>query len=256
MRSLLRLIGTGLVVSLCLSGCRSSVASVSNEKAANEILVALERARVPASRAKRGELIEIEVASDDVARAVNALSEQRLPSDRAPGLQEVYGQPGLIPSPTEERARLLLATSGELAGSLKAIDGIVDARVHLALPPDAMELVADANSRRSPRASVLIVFDGNTSPIAVSEIQRLVAGGVADMTPEAVSVVVRRLNPATASTATFAHVGPFAVAASSAGALRAALVTMLLLNLGLAAGLAMIFSRKRGSESAPPISIG
>ena len=49
-------------------------------------------------------------------------------------LGEVFRKEGFVSTPLEERARLLYALSQELSRTVSAIDGVVIARVHLAIP--------------------------------------------------------------------------------------------------------------------------
>src|SRR5690606_28919827 len=94
------------------------------------------------------------VASDEVAAALSVLRAEELPRAPEPGLHDVFGRASLVPTATEERARLTAALGGELARSVESIDGVLDARVHVALP-DASELPLDVAPPR-PRASVLV----------------------------------------------------------------------------------------------------
>ena len=65
---------------------------------------------------------------------LNALG---VPNTGFSGLQETFKKQGLASSPTEERARLMLAQSQELEKSIRVIDCVVNARVHVSIPaPD------------------------------------------------------------------------------------------------------------------------
>jgi type III secretion protein J len=124
------------------------------------------------------------------------LSEHDLPRRPAPGLGEVFGKPGMVPTPMEERARYLHALSGELARSVEAIHGVAEARVHLALAPDDPLRTAAAPP---PRAAVLVKvrpgLRGRVDPM-VDGIRALVAGAVAGLDAATVSVVLSEAAPA------------------------------------------------------------
>lgn len=96
----------------------------------------------------------------------------------------------MVPTPTEERALYLHAVAGELARSVEAVDGVVTARVHLALPPvDPLR----TGPAPAPRAAVLVKARPGARPRVeplAPGIQALVAGAVAGLDPGSVSVVV------------------------------------------------------------------
>jgi type III secretion protein J len=185
---------------LALTACsQEEIVHGLEESQANQVLVALDEDGMRAEK-RREEGSEgtwrVEVASSEAPRAQRLLAERELPRPRPPGFGEVFGKGSIVPTPAEERALYLHALSGELARSVEAIDGVVEARVHLALPP--------ADSLRpepvtTPRAAVLVkVRPGARSrlePLAPG-IQALVAGAVAGLDATAVSVVVAEAAPA------------------------------------------------------------
>ncbi len=127
-----------------------------DEPQANQVLVALGEAGLPARVQQEGSedgSFAVAVRPSDAAAARSLLSARDLPRTRSPGFSELFGSPGLVPTPLEEHARYLHALSGELARTLEALDGVVGARVHLALPvPDPLR----PDARGPPRASVLL----------------------------------------------------------------------------------------------------
>jgi type III secretion protein J len=165
-----------------------------DERRANEVVVALEEAGVR-SRKRREEGGEapawaITVAAGDGPAAQRVLAERELPRERPAGFAEVFGKGSMVPTPVEERALYLYALAGELARSVEAIDGVVEARVHLALPPDD---ALRGDRAPPPRAAVLVKTRagarGRVEPLAPG-VRELVAGAVAGLDPAVVSVVV------------------------------------------------------------------
>jgi type III secretion protein J len=102
----------------------------------------------------------------------------------------VFGKGSVVPTASEERALYLHALCGELARSVEAIDGVVEARVHLApAPPDPLR----SDPPPPARASVLVkILPGARARIEPQEagIRALVAGAVAGLDPATVAVVV------------------------------------------------------------------
>lgn len=183
-----------LLAGLALAACgREEILHGLDESQANQVLVALDEGGLRAGK-QREEGSEgawrVDVSRSDSARAQQILAERELPRQRPPGFGEVFGKGSVVPTPIEERALYLHALSGELARSLEAIDGVLAARVHLALPPaDSLRL----EPAPPPRAAVLVKARPGTrarlEPLAPG-IQSLVAGAVAGLDPAAVSVVV------------------------------------------------------------------
>jgi type III secretion protein J len=190
---------------LLVAACTTEVQHGLGEGEANRLLVALQRAGIPAEKlaepgqggGQRGGYA-VRVRSSDATRAFATLSELDLPKSPPRGFAEVFGGDGLVPSAVEERARLLDALAGELVRTLRAVDGVVEARVHLGLSgtgedPGSLE----AEPLRSLRASVLLKVAAAefTPPIRPPDVQRLVAGAVQGLDPGQVQVVYVRARP-------------------------------------------------------------
>jgi type III secretion protein J len=212
-----------LVLAILAGGCAVPVQHGLDEPAANEVVTALERAGIAASKA-RDEGAEagfvVRVAGSDGSRAMELLRSLGLPRSRRSGLAELYGQPSLVPTATEERARFLEALGSELERTLETIDGVVSARVHLVLA-ESDPLALDGKPRVPAQAAVLLkIGGGGAPPLKEAEVQRLVAGSVPGLEPAAVAVVV---TPAPAWSGAAAPalvaVGPVRIAAGSRGVL-------------------------------------
>lgn len=237
---------------LALAGCRAAIESGLPEAQANEVLVALDRHGIHAVKeteqggAGAGSY-RVLVASDEVAEALAVLRAEELPRTPEPGLHELFGAPSLVPTATEERARLTAALGGELARSIESIDGVLDARVHLALP-DASELPLDAPPPR-PRASVLVrhraAGEHGRPPYDELAIQRLVAGAIQGMELTDVAVVGVASSDTPPERASLTSLGPIAVARGSAPTLRLVLGVLLGTNVVLALLLVFALLRRR-----------
>lgn len=145
-----------LALATALIGCdRQPLYSNLNEQQANEVEAALLSAGIEAGKlpVKKGEGFAVEVAQSNVPAAMRVLHERGLPRDPSNSLGQVFAKEGFISSPLEERARYLYALSQELESTLMEIDGVVLARVHIALPQ--RDLLSD--ERESASASVIIV---------------------------------------------------------------------------------------------------
>ena len=240
-----------VVVLATTAACSTNVLHGIDERAANDATAALERAGIGAEKlpdegtaSGNGASYTIRVAHGDGTRAVDLLAALGLPRDKRRGFAETYGQPSLIPTPSEERARYLDATAGEIERTLETVDGIVSARVHLVLE-ETDPLAIDAKPKSAARAAVLLKARPGAAPIAAADVQKLVAGSVAGLDATAVTVVVTSAadpGEATAAAA-LAPLGPLRMSPGTRPLLVGAVVAALLV-LALLATLLLVTARR------------
>jgi len=231
-------------------GCSTNILHGIDERSANEATAALERAGIGAEKladegaaAGSSAAYTIRVAHADGTRAVDLLRALGLPHDRRRGFAETYGQPSLIPTPSEERARYVDALAGEIERTLESADGVISARVHLVLE-ETDPLAADAKPRNAARAAVLLKARPGTAPFNEADVQKLVAGSVAGLQATSVSVVVTAAaDPTATAGASLAALGPLRITPGTRPLLLAALVAGLAL-LGLLATLLLLTARR------------
>ena len=246
----LRRFGATLGVLLSV-GCAVPIAKDLGEQEANQALVALERAGVSASKqpdiAHEGRW-QLEVTRGDAALAVNALTDESLPATPTPGVLEALGQGSLVPSRTVEQAKWLAGTAGDLEASLRAVDGVLSARVHLAAPP--RDVLSSDLGAQKPSASVLIRHRGPTPPIAAGDVQRLVAGAVPGLAPDAVGVISSTVPPKhQRSERSLAQLGPITVTQASLLPLKLTLGAAIAMNLLLLGLFGWFWTRNRRAEA-------
>lgn len=126
------------------------------------------------------------VAEDDYYRARMLLAAQNLPK-ADPGGYALLDQLPMGVSRAVEGERLRQARETELARSIREIEGVTDARVHLAMP-EASVFVRDS---AQPSASVIVRLAAGRAlaDAQVRSIINLVASSVPGMKPEAVTIV-------------------------------------------------------------------
>ncbi|HVT06981.1 MAG TPA: hypothetical protein VHO67_05970 [Polyangia bacterium] len=233
-----------------LAGCSANVLHGIDERGANEATAALERAgigaeKVPDDAAGPGTAANftVRVAAGDASRAVDLLHALGLPRERRRGFAETYGQPSLIPTPSEERARYVNATAGEIEKTLETIDGVIAARVHLVLE-DADPPALDGKPHATARAAVLLKARPGAPPIAEADVQRLVAGSVAGLEPAGVAVVVTpSATPTADAVAPLAPLGPLRITSGTRPVLIGLLAGALAL-LGVLSTLLLVLARR------------
>lgn len=184
---------------LLLTGClKQELKTGLSEQEADEIIVALKESGIDAARERDAKAkdkgpgswtVNVKGGDQNLVLAWRILQEKGLPREKSKGLDEMFSSGGLIPTPSEEKARLMLALSGELCRTLKMVAGVVDARVHLVLPDNSPLL--EANQRSPTTASVLIKYTGAQAPLNDEEVKSLIARGIEGLQPDNVAVVFK-----------------------------------------------------------------
>ena len=198
-----------LAATLLLAACgEESLYARLGEQEANEMVALLDEAGLDAS--KGGNVdgdFSVNVAGGDFARAVAVLQRNGLPRTRYETIGDVFAKEGFVSSPLEERARLNFALSQEIAHTISSIDGVVMARVHLAVPQrdELSDVVAPAS------ASVFVKHRESADlSNSVGEIKALVVNGIENLDYDDVTVVLSRANPRAVPLAATASGGPAA----------------------------------------------
>jgi type III secretion system YscJ/HrcJ family lipoprotein len=160
---------------------------------ANEILVVLKDHQVAAHKEvvveRKQSSYAIKVNKTEVDKALRILVNNQLPKTFRAGLRDVYppGSQGLIPTKSDENARLVMALQGEIEALIRVLPGIVDTRVMLSL---------DFGHRLEDRsASVALIHRAGQGGdlVTILEIKNLVASAAGNMAPEQVQVVFKEL---------------------------------------------------------------
>ncbi len=230
--------------------CSAPIAQGLTETDANRVVVALGQANIGATK-KSDHQVEgrflVEVPAADAALALQALQQRGLPSPESAGILASLGESGLIASRTSEHARLVVGMAGELERSLRDLEGVLSARVHLAVPESDPLLPEETPKQAS--ASVLLRHRGATPPIAATEVQRLVAGAVPGLQGEHVAVVMQ---PVTLSETdvgqSMVQLGPLSVSKSSVTPLKALLGAVGLANIFLVGFLLVMWQRAKANR--------
>ncbi|HEX3405761.1 MAG TPA: flagellar basal-body MS-ring/collar protein FliF [Caulobacteraceae bacterium] len=134
----------------------------------------------------QGDGSTIMVARDKVASARLMLAGKGLPTADSVGYEIFDNQNALGQTDFVQQLNMKRATEGELARTIRALDGVTYARVHLVLPE--RQLFQDQTDQAS--ASVTIgVGAREPSTDEVRAVQNLVAGAVPNLKPERVAII-------------------------------------------------------------------
>lgn len=173
---------------LALAACKVDLYSGLNEQEANEMLAALSAEAITASKQRlEDNRWQLQVEESQLGAALTVLRNRGLPQDRYVSMGEVFQKQGLVSTPSEERMRYIFAVSQELSQTLRHIDGVVAARVHVVIP--ANDPLSD-----KIRPSSAAVFIKHRSDIdlrlLVPAVKDMVAHGIEGLTHEQVSLTL------------------------------------------------------------------
>jgi type III secretory pathway lipoprotein EscJ len=186
---------------------------------------------------------EVRVSRLEATQALRVLRANGALQKPQPGFADLYPEPSLVPTPDEERARLALATAGEIARSLERLPDVLRARVHMSSPQVATALDAPVHTAR-----VAAVIERRAGAPAIDETatRKLVAAALDDLAPEQVTVL--QVEAPARGPRSVTRIGPFTVAASSAPQLRGVLAGAFALNALLALVVMVLIARRRASS--------
>lgn len=170
-------IGLFLAVGL-LAGCtRAPLYSDLTETQANEVQATLLAAGIDARKAAiaKSKGWSISVDREDIPQAMTILNTFGLPRQPLRTLGEVFPKEGFVSSPLEERARYVFALSQEVEQTLMQLDGVVDARVHIAIPERS---VLDDKPPSASASIVIIEQPGANLEARETDIKAIVTDGI------------------------------------------------------------------------------
>ena len=149
----------------------------------SSIIKDLERQAIPYELKNDGAIVM--VAKDKVARLRMKLAESGLPKGGGVGYEIFDKSDALGATSFIQNINHLRALEGELARTIRGIDRVQAARVHLVLP----ERPLFSRDKAEATASIVLKVRGTLEPQQVRAIRHLVATAVNGMKPERVSVI-------------------------------------------------------------------
>jgi len=130
----------------------------------------------------------IMVPRDRVARLRMTLAENGLPKGGGIGYEIFDKSDALGTTSFVQNINGLRALEGELARTIRTLDRVEDARVHLVLP----ERPLFSRDKIEPSASIVLKLRGSLEPAQVRAIRHLVATAVSGLRPQRISIVDER----------------------------------------------------------------
>ena len=198
-RSLPLTLGSAIVlaIALLLAGCQESLHSKLTEREANEVLVTLAQAGIGANKsADSDKTFSVDVESSQLPAAIEVLATAGLPRERFSNLGDLFGDPKIVSTPTEERIRFQFGISQELSETVSIIDGVTAARVHLVVPKN--DPLSD-NTKPSSASVFIKHRAGLDLAPQIPSIKTLVLRSVEGLTHDTVYVSLFPADPVAAS---------------------------------------------------------
>ena len=177
-----------LAAALLLGACSVDLYTGLSEQEANEMLAALGAEGIDA-RKQRADAAgwTVQVDESRLGAAVAVLRNNGLPQERYTTLGDMFQRQGLVSTPAEERMRYIHAVSQELSQTLRKLDGVVAARVHVVIP--ANDPLSDKLKPSS--AAVFIKHRPDTDlRLLVPAVKDMVAHGIEGLAHEQVSLTL------------------------------------------------------------------
>jgi type III secretion protein J len=185
----LRSIVSVLALVLALTACgRIDLYTNLSEQQANEVAAVLLAAQINADKQIAENAWSVQISKADLPRAMDVLETSGHPRAPTRSMAEMFKKDSFISSPLEERARFIAATKEELQNTLARMNGVIDARVHLAMPE--RDPLTDAVI--PPSAAVLVKYGQNVKFAengGVADVKALVRDAVEGLAADRITVV-------------------------------------------------------------------
>lgn len=175
-----------MLISLLAAACQTELYRGLNQRDANEMTAILARNGVQVVREQTdATTYKLMVPKEEFNRSVEILKRLGYPRETFQSLGDVFKGEGLIISPFEQRIRMMHALNQEMVRTISAIDGVIQARVHVVVP----ELDLRGMPMTKPTASVVVHHRTGTDTGELSaKIRLMVAHGVQGLAYKDVSL--------------------------------------------------------------------
>jgi type III secretion protein J len=179
-----------VAAALVLTGCSRIDLYVNlSEQQANEVAAVLLAAEIDADkRISETKAWAVRIEKADLPRAMDVLEASGYPKHSTASLVEVFKKDGFISSPLEERARFNGAVASELQQTIANMNGVIEARVHIAMPE--RNPLTDTVSPSSAAVFVKYGQDVNfTENGSLANVKALVRDSVEGLSVDRITVV-------------------------------------------------------------------
>ncbi|AZC90090.1 EscJ/YscJ/HrcJ family type III secretion inner membrane ring protein [Pseudomonas carnis] len=188
----MKVYGCLMLLCLMLVGCRqASLLEGLDQQQVNEVISVMQRNNISAIKVDNGKAgYSVNITQADFAAAVDLLTLYSLPSKPRVEIAQMFPADSLVASPRAEKARLYSALEQRLEQSLKALDGVVSARVHVSYDLESGE----SGRKATPiHVSALVVRERDRdNQLLTADIKRFLKNSFSDMEYDNISVVLSK----------------------------------------------------------------
>lgn len=171
---------------LTVAGCKVELHSSLGEQDANEMMAVLLNSGIDTEKLTGKDNTRIlRVEKNQVARAVDILTELGYPKESYTNMGAVFRKKGMTSTPLEERARFIYALSQEISRTISEIDGVLSVRTHIVLPKNSP---LDDTVKPSSAAVFIKCRDDKAITYNIPKIKQLVAGSIEGLAYDKVAV--------------------------------------------------------------------
>lgn len=199
-----------LLTLVFLSSCEKQMTIVSDipEREANEIIVFLASEGITSTKAaaatsgaamggaSEGAMFNILVDEKKEVEAMAILNRNGLPRKKTTSILELFAKSGLVSSDREENIRFQAGLAAQIAGTIRQIDGVIDAVVELSIPEqEGITLPGQEVKKKQIVAAVFVKHQGildDPNSHLITKIKRLVSGSITGLDVNNVTVISDR----------------------------------------------------------------
>jgi len=183
-----------VLILIILTGCQEAILHNLTETEANQLMTRLHEVQIPSKKFREPDgKWGLQVPRAKNLEAIKYLSDTRVLRHRS---EQLRAGGSLVSSRDEQRFLFERSLSREIESTLAAVDGVLEARVHLNMPAVDPLFGRPLSNKARGSASVLLVFQEESS-LDEEQVSSLVAGA-AGIEPELITVVLtpyRRVAP-------------------------------------------------------------
>ncbi len=170
-----------------LGGCDAELVSSISERQANEIIALLEQNNIDAQKVKGDKgVFSVHVDKNYMSDSVELLNAYNLPSAEHVEIAQQFPSDSMVSTPLGEKVRLISSIEQRLEQTIRELDNVTTARVHLSYP---LKGESDEDSV-PPSASVLLIYKNAVNEAEyIDKIKRLIKNSLSTIQYENISVV-------------------------------------------------------------------
>lgn len=180
---------TALLAMLLMACNENNLLDNLTQQQANQVLAVLQQYDISAHKQGGGKAgYTITVNREEVTAALSIINLYQLPWSADVQIGQAFPESALVASPNAEQARVISLQEQRLEQSLRIIDQVVNAKVHISYPVFSNDAT---NRLNNDHVGVIITHKGNIDEsVFISQIKSLIKNSLSNIRYENISVVL------------------------------------------------------------------